>query len=467
MQKKFIIFFLLICVGFQLQAQKVDSVSVAVDTLPIIIPENLILNPNAIFKFYSKLDILERTKSGKINIVHVGDSHIQADLMTSRTRKNLQAAFGNGGRGFVFPHKLAKTNGSWDVKFTSNATWESYKNIHPINGTYVGISGIALSTKSRDFGIDVTVKDKVNYFNTIKVITPNNENTFVFSFDKKEVMGEVVVPTTSSHKVVKGDVISKIAKKYGVTIDDIKKLNNLKSSEIKAGETLIIGKKSTQKLVVECEEYLPVASKSDENYHYYTSKEPIGKISIIPTNTEFQNEYNLNGLVLENNSFGILYHNIGINGAKFSDYNKHPLFFEQLKALNPDLIIVSLGTNESFNSMNSDDFMAQLNLFIQKAKAQNMNVEILITTPQPSQFQKKNPNEIVADYSQKIIEKSSQGSYAVWDMFGQLGGIRGLLKNKKDGILSQDGVHYTVKGYEKQGKLLSEAIINSFKNFKK
>ena len=174
----------------------------------------------------------------------------------------------------------------------------------------------------------------------------------------------------------------------------------------------------------------------------------------------------MNGVVLENDSEGVLYHNIGVNGAKFSDYNKHPLFFEQLKALNPDLIIVSLGTNESFNSMNSVDFMEQLKLFIQNVKDQNPNAEILITTPQPSQFQKKIPNEIVADYTKKIIENAVPLNYAVWDMFDQLGGLRGILKNKKEGILSSDGVHYSVKGYEKQGNLLSEALLNSFKIYK-
>ena len=61
--------------------------------------------------------------------------------------------------------------------------------------------------------------------------------------------------------------------------------------------------------------------------------------------------YALNGVVLESNNPGIIYHNIGVNGAKYSDYNKYPLFFDQLKALQPDLIIVSLGTNESYGKI--------------------------------------------------------------------------------------------------------------------
>ena len=45
------------------------------------------------------------------------------------------------------------------------------------------------------------------------------------------------------------------------------------------------------------------------------------------------------------------------------------LFFEQLKALQPDLIIVSLGTNESFAKMKSEEYMKQLQLFLTKCKS--------------------------------------------------------------------------------------------------
>ena len=57
----------------------------------------------------------------------------------------------------------------------------------------------------------------------------------------------------------------------------------------------------------------------------------------------------LNGLILENDNEGITYSSIGVNGAKSSDFNKFPLFFEQLPALEADLYVISLGTNESFD----------------------------------------------------------------------------------------------------------------------
>ncbi|HEU4497482.1 MAG TPA: hypothetical protein VFR70_10560, partial [Flavobacterium sp.] len=102
------------------RGQEQDSLSIEagslddVDTVQLILPENRIHNSRALKSFYEKLNRNRQSRSGKINIVHIGDSHIQADLMTNSIRKKLQQEFGNGGRGFIFPYSLARTNGSYN-----------------------------------------------------------------------------------------------------------------------------------------------------------------------------------------------------------------------------------------------------------------------------------------------------------------------------------------------------------------
>lgn len=50
---------------------------------------------------------------------------------------------------------------------------------------------------------------------------------------------------TTSHKIKKGETLSEIAEKYpGVTVSDIRKANNIKGTDIRAGETLVIPSKS-------------------------------------------------------------------------------------------------------------------------------------------------------------------------------------------------------------------------------
>lgn len=463
----FSVVLLLLCGG--LHAQVIDSVTVAVDsvevdTIPIIIPKNGIQNPKGIANFLQKLYNLEKTHSGKINIVHIGDSHIQADLLTNKVRENLQAVFGNAGRGLVFPHSLARTNGSWDVRFSSNASWDNHRIVSQIDGSKVGLSGIALMTKSDDFVIELNAKESDNFFNTIKIITPSNANSFNIATAKRTITMESSIPKTITHKIKKGEAISIIADKYNVSVTQLKKANGLKSNNIRAGRTLKIPTNEMQRKSIERSEFIPLPLLADEDSHFYISEDPLEKIYLLPNKNE--KSFTLNGIVLENNNPGIIYHNIGVNGAKLSDYNKYPMFFEQLKALQPDLIIVSLGTNESFDKMKAENYMAQLEQFLQNVKAQDIGTEILITTPSPSMFKRKIPNVFVADYAQKILNVAEEDNFAVWDIYAQLGGLYGVNRNFRQGLMANDRVHYSKAGYEKQGNLLSEAILEAFRNYK-
>ncbi|MER2048005.1 MAG: NlpC/P60 family protein [Solibacillus sp.] len=54
-----------------------------------------------------------------------------------------------------------------------------------------------------------------------------------------------------SHTVIKGDNLTKIAKKYSISVASIKQLNNLKTDAIKVGQKLTISQQSTKDLAVE------------------------------------------------------------------------------------------------------------------------------------------------------------------------------------------------------------------------
>jgi hypothetical protein len=47
-------------------------------------------------------------------------------------------------------------------------------------------------------------------------------------------------------------------------------------------------------------------------------------------------------------------------------------------------------------------------------------------------------------------------------MYAQLGGLYGIRRNFNQGLMANDRVHYSKSGYEKQGNLLSEAILKAF-----
>jgi LysM repeat protein/lysophospholipase L1-like esterase len=468
----FIVGFLVL--SFGIKAQDTDSSyveidSVAVDSVAVTEIEIALINPDALLCFYEKLAQMKSADftlmNQKINFVHIGDSHIQADLMTNVVRERLQAAYGNGGRGLVFPYNLAKTNGPWDIRFSSNGSFSNFRNVSTISDANIGLTGILLQTRKIDFAIELNTKERDNYFTTIKILTPNNIPSFDLATAKKTIVFESQVSKTITHKIKSGEVLGSIANKYNISLLALKKANALKSNKIRAGKTLKIPTNEKQNRSISRSEFIPLEIQKDAFSHFYSSENLLDKIYLIPNKDE--NIFELNGIVLENSESGILYHNSGVNGAKFSDYNKYPLFFEQLKALHPDVLVLSFGTNESFDKMHSEDFIAQLDLFISNARKQNPFVEIIIATPPPSLFKRKYPNTFVADYSKKIIDLAFSRKVAVWDLYTDMGGLYGVNRNAKAGLVAGDKVHYTKAGYEKQGNLLAKAIIEAVESYKK
>ena len=448
----------------QVDTTEVVTDSIIIDSAAVMETSNIITNTSSISLFFEKLYLLEQQKAGKVNIVHIGDSHIQADILSGRIRKNLQERFGNGGLGFSFPHRLARTNGSPYIKYNSNTEWESRRNIYPPEpGMQVGLSGIALITKE-NFAIEVIVRDTAYAFNTIKVITPGNIPAFDIASSSRVITLESTVPKKIIHKIKSGEALSIIAQKYGTTVTAIKKTNGLRSDNIRAGKTLQIPTGEMEKKEVKRSEFIPLPIAADSLSHYYHSAERLDKIYLIPA--VGLRDYNLNGLILENDAPGIIYHSIGVNGAKASDYNKYPLFFDQLPALKPDLIIVSLGTNESFDKLEMAEYMVQLNLFIENIRAKNPEAGVLIMTPPPSLFNRRYPNTFVAAYAKNILMQETDKNHASWDMFTELGGLYGVPENASKGLMSADRVHYSVQGYQLQADMFTEAFLSTYDNFK-
>lgn len=504
---KYLLLFMVFAVQFCFSQEtdslyvETDSVNVASDS--VIFPEysNRIINDKAIAKSLQLLDGIENKQQKKLRIVHIGDSHIQADIMTDYIRQNFQTQFGNAGLGFTFPYKMAGTNGMTYAKMTSSTAFSNYRNIKPLDTLPVGLSGIALYTDSKDFSIDLKVNEKYK-FNFIRLVTPNNVNSLFVSnaFETKTEIIQTEVPkelpkkitgyTTKkstkviTHKIKNGDVLSRIADKYNVRVSDIKKFNGLKTDRINSGKTLKIPTTVIEKIAIEAPDTNDVASVEYEIVtkevtrkefvllnqvsqpisHDYYSETPLSEIFIV-SNNEYD-DFALNGIILENNNPGVVYSSIGVNGAKCSDFSKYNLFFEQLPALEPNLIVISFGTNESFDKLDNETFIERLNQLIDSIRMFNYDAEIIVTTPQPSQFGRRYKNYLVEQYAKSIIDQAEIKNYAVWDMYNDLGGAKNVNANYRNGLITSDKVHYTYKGYKKQADDFYEAFMQSYEFYK-
>jgi len=436
---------------------------------------NIFANQILLSSVFQKLYNLETNKQGKINIVHIGDSHIQADFFTNTIREALQLKFGNGGWGFTFPYSLVRTNGPRYVKYTCNATWQSQLNVSPIADVGVGLSGIALYTSAEDFVLQLSTDDGCG-FSTVKIIYPTEEAQYQMSVTAEPLTVTATGSVTSStgfryHRVKSGESLSVISRRYGVSVAQIKKANGMRSDMIHPNKNLKIpvkgGGVKVQPKVVKSNvlkdsiDYVNLISKP--YYSSYTSDTLLSRITILPA--QKQAMYNLNGFVIENDKPGVIYHSIGVNGAKITDYNKYPLFYKQLPILNPDLIILSFGTNESFGKISDADYVMQLNEFVRNIKILNPNAVVLVMTPPPSMFRRRRVNTYISDYSIALMGLQDM---PVWDLYTRMGGASGIgPKGAYASKMARDKVHYTTSGYQAQGELFASDFIDAYNNFKK
>lgn len=434
---------------------------------------NVFANQELLYPVFEKLYNLETNKHGKINIVHIGDSHIQADFFTNAIREMLQAKFGNGGVGFTFPYSLVKTNGPRSVKYACNATWRSQLNVSPIADVGVGLSGIALYTSTENFVLQLSVNDDYG-FNNVKIIYPTIEPQYKMSVTAEPLQVTASGTVGSSigfkfHKVKSGESLSLIGRRYGVTIPQIKSANNLKSNLIKPNQTLKIPVKGVpvkpkvemSNIVGDSIDYVSMETKP--YYSSYTSDTVLNRITILPT--ENRGMFNLNGFVIENDKPGIIYHSIGVNGARMIDYAKYPLFFEQLPILHPDLIILSFGTNESFGRMSDEEYVYQLNEFVKNIQEKNKDAIVLVMTPPPSMFRRTRVNTYVSNYSAALM---GLNYLPVWDLYSRMGGASGIApRGQYAKMMDRRKVHYTVTGYQAQGELFTSDFMDAYNNFKK
>src|SRR5690554_4664461 len=426
-----------------LEVNEVDSLVVeqhfiSLDSIHSSFKNSGIYNAEALNIFFQKLQDLEANQNRKVNIVHIGDSHIQADLMTDMLRQKFQERFGNAGLGFVFPHSLAKTNGSSHVRFSSNGNWNSLRNIYPNDGSPVGLSGIALFINQNDFVIELNIRNENYHFNNLKIITPENKQFFGLANATKTIVIKSNVPKTVTHKIKSGETLSGIANRYKTTVTKIRQANGLKNNNIRAGASLKIPTQEMQPQKIEMTDFIPLENEPliSDYYYEYQHLETTDKVYLI-SNKE-HNSFALNGIVLENNQSGILYHSIGVNGAKYSDYNKYPLFFEQVNALEPDLVIISLGTNEAFDRLCNDCFYNQMEAFLFLLREQNPQVAILLTTPPPALFNRKYPNTFCEALSEVIISSSLKDRYSVWDLYREMGGNESMQQLINEGSIARD-----------------------------
>ncbi len=387
------------------QVQITDADTVGTGYTFIRQSENEIENRDYLEPVFAKL-FDQRTQGGKkISIVHIGDSHILGNFLTQEVRDRLQREFGDAGRGILFPYKLAQSNGAKDFLAETNCRWTGsncQRDLSP--ETNFGAAGFKLSTINPQAELTFRLRD-----------TATAESRF---FSKVTVFQR------------------KTALEYDLEVRD---------------ET----SNQVAQLFIE-----------DEYARTFYFDRPVGSVTIAAKkNSGQQKTLTIDGISLENELSGVLYHSIGVNGAKYMDFARAKYFARQVADLEPDLVILSFGTNESQGSTDPNYMRRTMDLLTSQILERSPGTRILLTTPADSYLRGKGLNPHMAETSEVIRKYAREKGYGLWDLFNFTGGENSSALWKSNGLMTSDSVHYTKHGYALQGKLLYQSLVKGYNGY--
>lgn len=184
----------------------------------------------------------------------------------------------------------------------------------------------------------------------------------------------------------------------------------------------------------------------------------------------------IGGIVLQSADAGSMVHSIGNNGATYSTYNQIARFGPQLAQLSPDLIIIALGTNEAFGTLDESVMYADIDILVNNIRQANPESRIMLVTPAEC-FRKRyrwrrgrrravgqTVNNKVKRARNVVERYGREHSLPVYDTYAIVGGDGAAARMKAAGVLGSDGVHYTSQGYKLQGSLLADALLEALRN---
>lgn len=345
---------------------------------------------------------LSSTKKDKvITIAHIGGSHVQGGTWSNSFLTSLQNEFKTSGGGFfVFPYKIAKTNSQPYSSSFSSGDWKKCRCTTKGFCLPLGMNGMSIKTN-----------DSANYFGVV----------------------------LTQKAVCKSFSTVKVYHNFNESFNfDIAKKHNLKAERIE---------------------------KKESGYTQFNLEMPVDSISFeLVRKDTLEKDFIIFGFGLENNlNSGFYFAGLGANGASSSSFLKCTYFEQQLKSIHPDLVIISLGVNDTqAKNFEKEDFIEHYDSLILTVKKAKPDVAILLTTTTDNFIKRRTSNKRTVSAHAAMFELMEKHHTAVWDMYEFMGGFKSMMKWTKAGLGAKDRVHFAPKGYTILGYYMFEAFIKSY-----
>jgi lysophospholipase L1-like esterase len=375
------------------------------------LPEFIDLNYNRIvypgdstsfMDFFRKIDELQMNKRKKVSVIHYGGSHVQAGYWDEAFQENLQNTITkfDGGGVWTFPFKLGNANTPPFYMYYSTGSWKRCRSLGKEACTDFGMNGITVSTIAATNDFAVALHENFHH------------RTF------------------------------KTARVYH-------NFNNGYNFKISQGIESMYQRRDFPTM----------------GYSQFEFRDPLDSIAfeLSKRDTLDTTRFVLYGISLISDEPGFYYADMGFNGASTQSYIDAIHLESQLKTLEPDLVIFSIGVNDTHGpNFSKNYFVTNYDLLVERIKRVSPNCAILFTTVTDNYIRRKTPNRNTLIAHEAILELAKKHNAAYWDMFKLMGGFKSMSLWVKAQLANRDKVHFTSKGYRIMGNLMFEAFNKSY-----
>ncbi len=402
--------------------------------LPIDTSKNHIEFPagNAAFApFLHKLDSLVYTGKGNVNILHLGGSHIQADVISNRVRTHLvqDLKLPAAGRGFVFPYTAARTNTPISYASRRKGHFKWLRSVRKDRKYNLGLMGFEVTTIDPFAEVRIILDSRI----------PNEKfwhftQARVFGYSPNFIEPVLQLDSNGAHYFGKYDSLS----------------NSFEFALPRRADSLIITfpwKDSlAQKLL------LDTLGKLDS----------LGQDSLFADTNFFysQPSFTLTGILLTDTVPGITYNSIGVNGADLEAYLSLENMESDLSFSPPDLVILAIGVNDAnVDIFDPELFKARYDTLITRIRSIAPKAAFIFMSNNDNYYTKTNTpnlNGILVVQACKELAQKYKGGF--WDMYSVMGGFKSVETWELVDYAKKDHVHFTNAGYELLGDLFYDAL---------
>ena len=233
-------------------------------------------------------------------------------------------------------------------------------------------------------------------------------------------------------------------------------------------DTLCLEREESQKsMLAACADILDSTKKTQADSMQVVVCDSL--ITLSKTMSAVRPRFTLTGVISESDYPGIIYTNVGINGARLPHYfeNVCPLFEKELSFLKPDLVIFAIGINDAnVEKFDEKAFRNNYETLIERIKRVNPNVAFIFETNNDMYRKVRRRRYVqhpVGEQARKaffqLAEKYQAG---VWDKFSLMGGLGSMAKWEKASLAKKDKVHFTMAGYHLLGDMFYKALIDAY-----